>query len=64
MIMHSVPVPVEGRYGMAIEIMRWMGWDWRALIDAPSDLVEEIAFRMFQDSKWTAERRKLDAQMR
>lgn len=29
MIMQSIPVPVEGRYGMAIEMMRWMGWDWR-----------------------------------
>ena len=62
--MDDVATPVESRYGVDIQIMRHMQWSWRELLDAPADLVEEIAFRMAQEHKWTAERRKLDEAMR
>ena len=63
MIMHEVTQPANGRYGGAIAIMRHMHWGWRELQDAPADLVEEVAFRLAQENKWTEERRKLDAAM-
>ena len=63
MIMHEVAQPADGRYGGAIAIMRHMHWGWQELLDAPGDLVEEIAFRLAQENRWTAERRKLDAAM-
>ncbi len=62
--MHQIAQPVDSRYGSVIEIMRFMNWGWRELMDAPADLVEEIAFRMAQENKWTTERRKLDAAMK
>ena len=62
--MHDLPFKPEGRYAIAIEIMRKMGWGWAQLQEAPTDLVEEIAFRMAQESKWTAKREKLDEAMR
>lgn len=64
MIMHGIATPVESRYAVDIQIMRHMQWSWRELLEAPADLVEEIAFRMAQESKWTAERKKLDQQMK
>lgn len=61
--MHGIATPVESRYAADIQIMRHMQWGWRELLEAPADLVEEIAFRMAQESKWTTERKKLDQQM-
>lgn len=61
--MHDLAMPLDSRYGVAIEIMRSMHWGWRELLEAPAGLVEEIAFRMAQENKWTTERRKLDAAM-
>ncbi len=63
MIMHEIAQPAGGRYGDAIEIMRWMHWSWRELLEAPGDLVEEIAFRLAQESRWTAARQKLETAM-
>lgn len=40
--------------------MREMGWSWRDLCEAPSDLVLEIQFRLGQEYKWRAEREKLE----
>lgn len=62
--MHDRPLGAAGRYGIEVAIMRWMGWGWRELLEAPADLVEEIAFRMAQEHRWTNERRELDRQMR
>ncbi len=61
--MHDLPAAPTGRYTIAIEIMQRMHWGWAQLLEAPADLVEEIAFRMAQENKWTAKRRKLDAEM-
>lgn len=63
MIMHGLPQNPGGNYGVAIEIMMHMHWNWRDLLDAPANLVEEIAFRLSQENKWTNEKRKLDAAM-
>jgi hypothetical protein len=61
--MHDLPFKPEGRYAIAIEVMQKMGWGWAQLQEAPTDLVEEIAFRMAQENKWIAKRRELNAQM-
>lgn len=58
--MHDIATPVESRYAADILIMRHMQWSWRELLEAPADLVEEIAFRMAQESKWMTERKKLE----
>lgn len=52
-----------GRYGLAIAIMKYMGWSWQDLRSAPADLVQELVLRMSQESKWTAEREKLRSAM-
>lgn len=61
MIMHDLPQSLPRRYGWQVEVMKAMGWGWRELMDAPADLVEEVAFGLAQEAKWTAERRKFDA---
>jgi hypothetical protein len=58
--MHDLPVALPRRYGWQIEVMRAMHWSWQELLEAPADLVEEIAFGLAQEAKWTAERRKLN----
>lgn len=63
MIMHGIATPVESRYAVDIQIMQYMQWGWRQLLEAPADLVEEIAFRMALERKWTEQRRKLESEM-
>jgi hypothetical protein len=63
MIMHGIETDAEGKYGALIEIMRYMKWGWRELMEAPAALVEEIAFRMAQENRWTHEARKLNEAM-
>lgn len=58
--MHDLSVALPRRYGWQIEVMKAMGWGWRELHEAPADLVEEIAFGLAQEAKWTIERRKFD----
>lgn len=58
--MLDLPVALPRRYGWQIEVMKAMGWSWRELHEAPADLVEEIAFGLAQEAKWTIERRKFD----
>lgn len=52
------------RYGILITVMERMGWSWPDLCAAPADLVDELATRIEAELHWTAERRKLDEQMR
>lgn len=61
--MHDLPSKPAGRYATAIEIMRRMGWGWVQLQEAPADLVEEVAFRLMQENRWTQKRRELNAAM-
>lgn len=61
--MHGIATPVESRYAVDIQIMQYMQWGWRQLLEAPADLVEEIAFRMALERKWTEQRRKLESEM-
>lgn len=56
-------VSTPTRYGMLMAVMREYGWSWRALCEAPADLVEEICTRMAAEQYWQAERNKRDAQM-
>lgn len=60
MIMHDLPVVLPRRYGWQVEVMKAMNWGWRDLCEAPADMVEEIAFGLAQEAKWTAERRKFE----
>lgn len=62
--MHGLPAKLSGRYGTEIQIMRYMGWSWQDLMAAPADMIEEVAFRMYQEDKWQTEQRKLEAEMR
>ena len=58
--MHGLSNDPGGRYGSLIGVMKEMHWSWADLISAPADLVEEVAYRMTQESRWQAEKRKLD----
>lgn len=61
--MHDQPLRINGRYDMEVAIMRHMHWGWRELNEAPADLIQEIAFRMAQENRWTQERQAMDRQM-
>lgn len=54
----------SGRYGMAIALMREMGWSWQDLSNAPFDLVQELAVRIQSESHWQQEKRRVDRESR
>jgi hypothetical protein len=62
--MHNGTAPAPTRYGILIAIMREYGWSWTDLLDAPADLVEEIAVRLESEREFTNERSKRDAAMK
>jgi hypothetical protein len=62
--MHGGTSPAPTRYGILIAIMREYGWSWTDLMDAPADLVEEIAIRLESEREFTNERSKRDAAMK
>lgn len=60
----SASASAPTRYGVLIAIMERMGWSWPDLCAAPADLVDEIAIRTQAEQHWTAERTRMDDQMR
>lgn len=49
-----------GRYGMAISIMREMGWSWQQLQAAPFDLVQELVIRLSAEGEAHDQKRALE----
>lgn len=57
--MHGVDIKEgSGRYGSEIAIMKSMGWSWPDLMNAPSDLVDEILTKLISSNKWSEKRTK------
>lgn len=46
---------------MEYTVMSEMSWSWRDLLDAPTDLVQEIAWRVHSDRKWRAKKQQIDS---
>ena len=40
--------------------MKEMGWSWRDLLEAPSDLIEEIEWKRQATQHWTLKRQDRD----
>ena len=49
-----------GRYGMAISIMREMGWSWEQLQATPFDLVQELVIRLAAEGEALEQKRALE----
>ena len=49
-----------GRYGMAISIMREMGWSWEQLQSTPFDLVQELVIRLAGEGEAHEQKRALE----
>ena len=49
------------RYGILIAIMREYHWSWTDVLNAPADLIEELAFRIGAEMHWRDEKRKFNA---
>ena len=49
-----------GRYGMAISIMREMGWSWQQLQSTPFDLVQELVIRLSAEGEAHEQKRALE----
>lgn len=63
-IMYDAPnVSTPTRYGVLIAIMREYGWSWQDLLNAPADLVEEVAARLAAENHWTQEKQRRDEAM-
>lgn len=58
--MRGEAVGIPGRYALPIAVMKEMGWGWSQFLEAPADLVEEIATRLQKDVKWGAKRREME----
>jgi len=56
--MHGIALPVAGRYGVEISIMKELGWTYEELLAHPADMVEEIIERLAADSKWQHQAQK------
>jgi hypothetical protein len=60
--MHDAkPTESPGRYGPHILIMREMGWTWRDLQKAPTDLIDEVLMHIGYERKWKNKRAEIDA---
>lgn len=55
--MHGIDIKDgSGRYGAEIAVMKSMGWSWTDLMNAPSDLIDEILTKLGSSNKWSGKR--------
>lgn len=51
-------------YGIILHIMREYHWSWTDIVNAPADLIQEIAIRLEAEYHWREARRKQDEDRR
>lgn len=61
--MHGIRQAIGGRYDMEIAVMIEMHWSNADYLDAPADMVEEIAYRLQRENHWLHEKKKRDDAM-
>jgi hypothetical protein len=61
--MQDVDEATPTRYGILIAIMREYHWSWQDILNAPSDLIQEIGQRLSAEYHWRSAKQDFDSDM-